>query len=227
MSNPERLTLHRQDQPKEELTVTIFSEDMDHRRDCAVPREIDVAMVLAHVSNEWFDRFMAALQTVSVKRALLVSRVTERVELAPSAAAIADVAGGDVDPGFGVDPQDSARLLELRQAIDSIGWKSPADEEKGDYLARLHEIREELAIVDVAVGRALKAERQVRTQRADLRRFNREARARKEANVPLHVTHDRWLSKLHALEQKTANGTASQADCIAIERLKRWLGDNP
>ncbi len=92
-----------------------------------------------------------------------------------------DVTGGDSDPGFGVDPNDSARLLELRQVIDAIGWRNKVDEEGGDYLGRLRQIREELAQQDAVLGKTIRQARTIRQQRVELRRFNREARARKEA----------------------------------------------
>jgi hypothetical protein len=54
-----------------------------------------------------------------------------------------DLIGADIDPGFGVDVEDSARLLELRSAIDTyLGWRSPESEERGDYVARVREVAE-------------------------------------------------------------------------------------
>jgi len=39
------------------------------------------------------------------------------------------------------DPEDSDRLRELRAAIDNhLGWASPEDEGRGDYLARVKEV---------------------------------------------------------------------------------------
>jgi hypothetical protein len=43
------------------------------------------------------------------------------------------------------DPEDSDRLRRLREIIDTeIGWANQADEEAGDYEARLHEVALEL-----------------------------------------------------------------------------------
>ncbi len=43
---------------------------------------------------------------------------------------------GHPDPGFGVDPKDSAELCALRQACDDhLVWPSEAQREGGDYLA--------------------------------------------------------------------------------------------
>jgi hypothetical protein len=43
------------------------------------------------------------------------------------------------------DPEDSERLRRLREIIDTeIGWANQADEEAGDYEARLHEVALEL-----------------------------------------------------------------------------------
>lgn len=52
-----------------------------------------------------------------------------------------DVTGGDVDPGFGVDPKDSAALLELREAIDAhLGWSDQTAERAADYVGRIKEV---------------------------------------------------------------------------------------
>lgn len=43
--------------------------------------------------------------------------------------------------GFGTDPKDSKRLLELRTIIDTeIGWDNELQMERGDYAARLREV---------------------------------------------------------------------------------------
>lgn len=223
MSNPERLVITGRGM-QEEICVTPHTDDTDAPRAVATPIPRDIATALAYVSDEWFGEFMREFRKRSFARAVDMARVSDTA---------ADVVGCDADPGFGVDPQDSARLLELRQAIDAIGWNTHEEEERGDYLARLHQIREELVTAYQRDGETIpalsaivtKLETKVRQQRSELRRFNREARARKES-TPVHVTHDRWLQRLHALEQKTALGTATEADCLAIQRLKIWLGSH-
>lgn len=46
---------------------------------------------------------------------------------------------------FGVSPDDSKQLLELRQAIDSyLGWPTKGAEEAGDYVGRVREIGDAL-----------------------------------------------------------------------------------
>lgn len=58
---------------------------------------------------------------------------------APSKAAIKATTDGF--PPFGVDPNDSAALLELRCAIDDyLGWSSKKDQETGDYVERIREV---------------------------------------------------------------------------------------
>lgn len=42
------------------------------------------------------------------------------------------------------DPEDTARLFELRDIIDDIGWRDEEQERGGDYAARLKEVAEEL-----------------------------------------------------------------------------------
>jgi hypothetical protein len=43
--------------------------------------------------------------------------------------------------GFGVDPKDSAALLELRAAIDDhLGWRNEKEEHAGDYVARVKQV---------------------------------------------------------------------------------------
>jgi hypothetical protein len=79
---------------------------------------------------------------------------------------------GPHDPEFGVDPEDSARLLELRDAIDAIGWRNKNEEDNGDYVKRLDQIREELSEVDTLRGRCIRLEEQLKRQRKELRRFN-------------------------------------------------------
>lgn len=98
-------------------------------------------------------------------------------------------ADGDVDPGFGFDPGDSARLLELRQAIDAIGWNSQADEERGDYLGRLKEIREELGAQDTARGQVIRQQQKLVRQRKELRRLNAAERERSLAVSLAHHQH--------------------------------------
>ncbi len=55
------------------------------------------------------------------------------------------------DPfGFGddADPEDSERLRRLRSIIDEeLGWVTLADEEAGDYEARLHQVATQLGNV--------------------------------------------------------------------------------
>ncbi len=243
MSNPERLVFSRSGL-EEEICVTPHTDDMDQMRAVGVPNERDIALVLSNVTDEWFERFLRALQRRSPNRAMVIASIVET-------AAINDVAGGDVDPGFAFDPKDSAELLRIRQAIDSyLGWKNQADEARGDYVTRVREVGDALVPTDTRVpgeqlvsclelNNSLSSEvtslrtqvqmltEHTRRQRKELRRLNAAERARKKSNVPLHVTHDRWLQKLHALEQRTALGTANQADIMTIERLRRWLGDYP
>lgn len=179
MSNPERLVITCSG-VQDEICVTPYAHDTDAARAVATPLPRDIATALAYVSDEWFEKFMREFRKRSFGRAIAIARATESA---------ADVVGGDADPGFGVDPQDSARLLELRQAIDAIGWNTPEEEERGDYLARLHQIREELVTAYQRDGETIpalsavvtKLETKVRQQRSELRRFNREARARNEA----------------------------------------------
>ena len=62
-----------------------------------------------------------------------------------SRATLDDLHGGDIDPGFGVDPEDSGRLLELREAIEHyLGWANERSQEAGDYVARVREVGDAL-----------------------------------------------------------------------------------
>lgn len=56
--------------------------------------------------------------------------------------AYAATAATDPGPGgFGVDPRDSASLLELRAAIDDhLGWRSEESERNADYVERVKEV---------------------------------------------------------------------------------------
>lgn len=102
----------------------------------------DLAAALALVPNKWFESFLAELGKLSPNRAFSVAHVAERAQLNPEL----------TEPGgFGVDPKDPERLLELRQAIDSyLGWKSQEDEEHGDYVFRIREIGDMLWNVKAA-----------------------------------------------------------------------------
>ncbi len=52
-----------------------------------------------------------------------------------------DVFGEGIDPGFGVDPTDSAELLRLRVAIDDyLGWRTDAEREAADYEERIKQV---------------------------------------------------------------------------------------
>ena len=71
-----------------------------------------------------------------------------------------DLFGSDIDPGFGVDPKDSGRLLELRQAIDThLGWSSHPAEQQGDYVARVREVGEGWCDPKVLINTLLLCER--------------------------------------------------------------------
>ncbi len=141
MSNPERLVFTRVG-ITEEVCVTPHDDDMNSLRAVAVPREADIAQVLAGVSDDWFVGFLVELNNLSSNRAIAVARVVERTGLSDAAA---DVAGGDIDPGFGVNPKDSEELLRLRQAIDThLGWRNSKEEHDGNYLERIKQAGEQL-----------------------------------------------------------------------------------
>jgi hypothetical protein len=107
------------------------------------------------------ETFAAELQAVEKvratrleKRAALYNRIPAELteEIGAAVGAILAKRGGRVIDaeyeeagigGFGVDPKDSARLLELREIIDEIGWPSFAAEEEADYPARLLQLAEE------------------------------------------------------------------------------------
>lgn len=96
------------------------------------------------------------------KRKALYARIPEEIveEVGAAVGAVLAKRGGRVidaeydEPGvlggiggFGVDPKDSASLLELRQLIDEIGWPTFEAEERADYPARLRDLhRQRLAI---------------------------------------------------------------------------------
>jgi hypothetical protein len=82
---------------------------------------------------------------------------------------------GDADPG------DSERLRRLREIIDTeLGWANQADEEAGDYEARLREVARELRTYRLTC--ALARMPRVSTARllADFDRAARAAREREE-----------------------------------------------
>jgi hypothetical protein len=48
-------------------------------------------------------------------------------------------------PGFGLDPRDSAALLELREAVDQyLGWENLQQEEAANYPARVIQVGERI-----------------------------------------------------------------------------------
>lgn len=113
----------------------------------ATPRARDLAAAIAAVPDAWFVGFLLELFTLSNNRAMAVAMFAERAGLSIDQLKL-DALRRQCPLDF--DPEDSARLLQLRQAIDAIGWNSPEDEQRGDYLGRLHEIREELATASMA-----------------------------------------------------------------------------
>jgi hypothetical protein len=115
-------------------------------------------------------------------------------------------------PDFGVDSEDSAKLLELYQAIDAIGWNSQADEERGDYLGRLKQIREELASIDTVRGRCIRLTQKIRRQRIMLRRFNREAQA--VSRTMAHIA----ARKLHPDQPVLEHHRRGAHSCIGASR---------
>ena len=65
-----------------------------------------------------------------------------------------DTFGADIDPGFGVDPADSAALQELRMAIDThFGWRNTKEEQAADYVGRVKQVAN--GIVDAQHALAL------------------------------------------------------------------------
>lgn len=67
-----------------------------------------------------------------------------------------NVLGMGVDPGFGVDPKDSAALQELRAAIDDhLSWDSNENEEKADYVARVRQVGYAISIMNRTLARML------------------------------------------------------------------------
>jgi hypothetical protein len=112
---------------QEELCITPHEETLDKPRAVAAPRPEDVARAIADTSDSWFLDFVVVLRHIDAR----VVAAALFKPLPPH------------DPDFGVDPEDSARLLELRDAIDThLGWKNRADEEAGDYVARVKEFGE-------------------------------------------------------------------------------------
>jgi hypothetical protein len=99
--------------------------------------EAHVAMLLA-AHKKHLEKRDAILKQLSAEDA---NKVVEAVNVM--------LDGDDDEPqagsigGFGVDPKDSAALLELRELIDEIGWPSFAAEEAADYPARLLQLAEE------------------------------------------------------------------------------------
>lgn len=113
----------------------------------ATPLPRDLSAALAAMPDEWFMTFLLELFVFSNNRAMAVAMFAERAGLSIDQLKL-DALRRQYPLDF--DPEDSARLLQLRQAIDAIGWNSPEDEQRGDYLGRLHEIREELATASLA-----------------------------------------------------------------------------
>lgn len=204
MSNPERLYLVSSSGTPEELVVTPDSPDMDKPRSVAVPHARDVAVAIARASDAWFGGFLRELQKRSPNRANVVASIIIGISAADDVV-VSDADVADLRQVFPeiahhddedlrnmlsklgsarglkpVDAADSAHLLQLRQAIDSVGWNTPEEQERGDYVGRVHQLREEIAAADLVHARNLKLEKLNRAQRRELRRFNRETRARKE-----------------------------------------------
>jgi len=136
MSGQERIRIQQTDAPDLELCLEVFDADEPPGM---IPAPGDIADAILNSSDDWWVEFLRYIRNKNDARhrALLQTLVPSPIDRST----LADVAGGDVDPSFGVDPGDSARLLELRQAIDSyLGWKSKDDEEHGDYVFRIREI---------------------------------------------------------------------------------------
>lgn len=90
----------------------------------------------------------------------LAAAARQRIEQS----AARDVYGGGPDPGFGVDPGDSAALLRLRQCIDEhLISPEPKPDEDGDYEAAVVAASVELAGLREATTR-------LRSELAQLRR---------------------------------------------------------
>jgi len=90
------------------------------------PTPRDVALAIGASSDAWFMDFVTELK---------------RCDIRVAAARAFGSFPAPHDPEFGVDPEDSAHLLELRDTIDRyFGWKSQEDEDVGDYVFRIREI---------------------------------------------------------------------------------------
>jgi hypothetical protein len=93
---------------------------------------------LARVDEEWLAAIHNAYPSLSAELRQSRARVAELEEL----------------PVFGVDPEDSQRLLALRNAIDErLGWRDQASEDAGDYVARVAEVGERIRNLEAELAR--------------------------------------------------------------------------
>lgn len=225
MSIHERLSFKALPELHEELMVTPYADGTDDPRVVAIPRPKDLALALAGTTDEWFATFLAHLHLGWPNRALAVARAAEQMGLQHLASdpVAADIAGGDCDPGFGVSPEDSASLLQLRQAIDAVGWNTTEEEERGDYVARVHQLREEIAAADLVHARNLKLQKTNQAQRAELRRFNRERRAYNQGSeAQLNDTFKRRPTSEQLMELRSVFPQwASSDDSVLRGQIKR------
>lgn len=108
--------------------VTRAKRDRDKQIAAAVVRANDAC-------NRKVDASLKALSPAAAR--IVVAAELEDSEVVESEP-YDEIHGGAGLPGFGVDPKDSERLLELRCAIDDfIPWPSEASREAGDYVAAL------------------------------------------------------------------------------------------
>lgn len=104
------------------------------------------------------EAFEAVRARFAKREQAIYDRVPEHLRSAAEKAveAALDAARGpvidaDVD-FFGVDREDSARLLELRQVIDdALGWETVEEEEAGDYVARVRQVGAKLRALVAAL----------------------------------------------------------------------------
>ena len=95
----------------------------------STPSAREIARAVSAMGGDWFMRFVAHLAKESPNRAFEVAAVANRADLDQDALE------------FGINPSDSASLLELRNAIDdSLGWFDDEDKESGDYAWRVRQV---------------------------------------------------------------------------------------
>ncbi len=216
MSNPQRLVypspwkhIH-QDQ---ELRV---ADSEQAEKWGGVPREFDVAAAVAAMPDEWFEAFVVSLGKRSPNRSAVVVRTTDPAQL-------------DANPPELNREALVEELDKIDHALETFGFDSTRQvQEMTGAFERLRHLELERGLLTTEAERVPELVKKIQRQRLEIRRFNRDAKARaegfREAFKDGAITAVRTL--LDYLSRQSPPWATDRALQNFKEFLEAWIGNS-